>query len=156
GAENERAALTDLERRRREAGGQQIEDLQTERTRIEAARETRLVKRGQAQEACQKLEWRLSATPAEFAQMTSSAQREVDAWTEWQEKSREKHAALAAQLAGIQKEFTDAKEEVEALQRQPSNVSARALRLRAGIAAHLGLAEAALPFAAELIEVLPR
>jgi uncharacterized protein YPO0396 len=154
--ENERAALTDLERRRREVGGQQIEDLQTEKTRIEANRETRLVKRGQAQEACRKLEWRLSATPVEFAQLTSAAQREVDAWPEWQEKSRERHVALSTELAGLHKEFAEAKEEVEALRRQPSNVPARALRVRAAIAAHLGLAEAALPFAAELIEVLPR
>lgn len=154
--ENERAALTDLERRRREAGGQQIEDLQAEKTRIEATRETRLVKRGQAQDACRKLEWRLSATPVEFAQLASAAQCEVEAWPEWQEKSREKHAMLSTEAAAIQKEFAEATEEVEALRRQPSNVPARMLRLRAGIATHLGVTDTALPFAAELIEVLPR
>ena len=88
--------------------------------------------------------------------MTNAAKGEVESWPEWQEKSREKHAALSTELAAIQREFTEAKEEVEALRRQPSNVPARMLRLRAGIAAQLGVAESVLPFAAELIEVLPR
>ncbi|HZQ51860.1 MAG TPA: SbcC/MukB-like Walker B domain-containing protein [Bryobacteraceae bacterium] len=154
--ENERASLDDLQRQHRAAGGQQIEDLQKERQRTEELQEGRLRKRGEVQAACRKLVWPLPATPSEFAGMTTAAAREVEAWPEWQEESREKHAVLSTQLAKLQKDFAEAKEEVESLRRQSSNVPARMLQLRARLAGELGIAETALPFTAELIEVLPR
>src|SRR5581483_4046009 len=154
--ENERASLDDLQRQHRAAGGQPIEDLQKERQRTEELQEGRLRKRGEVQAACRKLVWPLPATPSEFAGMTTAAAREVEAWPEWQEESREKHAVLSTQLAKLQKDFAEAKEEVESLRRQSSNVPARMLQLRARLAGELGIAETALPFTAELIEVLPR
>lgn len=154
--ENDRALLEDLTAQRLAAGGRQIEDLQNEKRRTEELRDARLRKREEAQAACNKLGWELPAAPAEFAALTTAALREVETFPQWQEESGEKHARLAADQAALQREFQQIEEEVESLRRQPSNVPARMLKLRAGIAAELGVAETALPFAAELIEVLPK
>ena len=45
--------------------------------------------------------------------------------------------------------------EVQALQRQPSNIPADMLEMRRDIAVAIGISESALPFAGELIEVKP-
>src|SRR5712691_508122 len=154
--ENEEAALEDFHRRHRESGGQRIEDLEAEKRKTEGIRDERLRKRGQAQSACRQLGWLLPDSPYSFAETTAKARAEVENWSQWQEDARQKHFTLSSQLAKAEREFSEAKEEVEALRRQPSNVPARMLKLRAGIAGALGLAEAALPFAAELLEVLPK
>lgn len=154
--DNLRATLADLHRRRQEGGGQLIEALEAEHRILTQQRDMRLRRRDEAQTACRKLGVPLPATPDEFAALTSAAQREADAWQEQQEASRERHAQLSVEFSRLQQEFAAAKEEVEALRRQPSNVPARMLRLRTDIASALGIAEAALPFAAELVEVPPR
>jgi uncharacterized protein YPO0396 len=98
----------------------------------------------------------LPTAPAEFAALTTAAQRELEAWPERQEQSGERRAALAAEMAELRRRFQESSEEVESLRRQPSNVPVRMLRVRAALAAELGVAEAALPFAAELMEVPQR
>lgn len=154
--DNARAALEDLRTQHRESGGRQIEGLQSEKRRTEELRDARLRKRDEAQSACRKVGWQLPGSPSEFAEMRTAALREVEAWPQWQEEARERHSGLSAGLTRLQQEFAEAKEEAESLRRQPSNVPVRKLKLRAAIAAELGMAEGALPFAAELIEVLPR
>jgi len=153
--DNESAALRDLERRHRETGGQQIEELEAEKRRIEEARSHRLRKRQEVQSACEKVGIRTPAMPEDFAEMAAEARHELETWPDWQEDYREKFTALAAGREKAQAEFAAAKEEVESLRRQSSNVPAAFLKLRARIATELGLSEEVLPFAAELIEVLP-
>jgi len=150
---NTYAALEDLQRRRRDAGGQQIEDLQGEKGRLLSVRDGRLRRLDEAQVACRKLGRQFPQTPSGFGELTTMARRDVERWPEEQEQSRERHVALSAQRSAFEKEFSEAKEEVEALRRQSSNVPARMLKLRAAIASHVGVSEAALPFAAELVEV---
>ncbi len=153
---NREADLKDLQRQRLEAGGLQIEQLERERRDLAIRRDESLSKRGKAQRTCEQLGWLLPDQPAEFASLVNAAQQEIEQWREWQEKSRDRYAALSANLAGLEKEFSEARDEVESLLRQPSNVPANMLRLRATLTEELGLAEAALPFAAELMEVLPK
>lgn len=154
--ENDTAALRDLQRQQRESGGQQIEDLGAEKRRIEETRGYRLRKRNETQAACQKLGIPVPATPQALAEMAAGARHELETWPDWQEEYREKYAALAAGRDKAQAEFAAATEEVESLRRQSSSVPVGFLKLRARIASELGLAEDVLPFAAELIEVLPR
>lgn len=154
--DNDKSALRDLERRHRESGGQQVEDLEAEKIRTEGMRDARLRKREEAHSACNKLGWRIPDTPQAFAEMTSAARREAEELGERQEQAHEEYAALAAELAKAKSEFGEASEEAESLRRQASNVPVRSLQLRARIAADLGVSEAALPFAAELLEVLPK
>jgi uncharacterized protein YPO0396 len=151
--DNEQAALDDLRQQHREAGGLRIEELKSELGRTEKLRDERLRKRQDVQVASRKLGCELPASPSDFAALATAAARELASWPEQQERSRERYAALSAELTKCKQEFDEAREEAESLGRQPSNVDVRALKIRSAIAAELGLAEAALPFAAELIEV---
>ena len=63
---------------------------------------------------------------------------------------------MVNQKAEREREFLAAAEEVQALRRQPSNIPASMLALRTMITRKLGLADAALPFVGELLEVDPR
>lgn len=152
---NSEKSLEGLRDQLREAGGWQIENLRREKEGLEGQQEARLRKRGEAQRTCQQLGWRLPMKPSEFAELVNSARQELERWPDWQDKSREQYATLKLDLARLEKEFSDAKEEVESLLRQPSNVPAKMLGLRASLTQQLGIAETALPFTAELLEVLP-
>jgi uncharacterized protein YPO0396 len=152
---NESARLNDLRAQHRDAGGQRIEDLETERRNAEFTREERLRKRGRMQDACQALGWRLPDTPDAFGRMTSAAREKRDDGPEEQEGLQRRLADLAVELAAAQKDFASAKDEVAALSRQSSNVPAENLRIRRFVAHELGLDEGDLPFAAEWIEILP-
>ncbi|HEX7986861.1 MAG TPA: ATP-binding protein [Duganella sp.] len=152
--DNRNAALRDLEGRRRAAGGDQIEHLENERKTLQTQREERLRRRKQATEACEKLGWVLPGTPQGFAELVGLARQEIADWQAAgsdQEplllRDRERTSA-AATLAGVT-------QEIVSLRRQPSNIPAPMLELRRSIALAIGVAEAALPFVGELVEVKP-
>jgi uncharacterized protein YPO0396 len=95
-------------------------------------------------------------TPHRFAEMAAQARQEVENWQEQRVKRQQQQFALVNQKAEKEREFRAAAEEVNALRRQPSNIPASMLALRTVITRKLGLADPALPFVGELIEVDPR
>ena len=152
---NDAAALRDLERQHREAGGAQIEQWEAEKASLEAQRTDRLRKRSQAAEACGALGWSLPDSPHAFAEAVGNARREVEDRERRSNESREAQFGLAAEKKDAVTAFEQAMREVRALQRQPSNVPAVMLELRHDIAKAIGVSESALPFVAELVEVKP-
>ena len=154
--ENQRAVLDDLKRQHREQGGDRIERLETEKAGLERSRDECLRKRAQVETGCRKLGWVAPETPHRFAEMTAQARQEVETWQEQRVNRQQQQFALVNQKAEKEREFLVAAEEVKALRRQPSNVPAQMLGLRTVITRTLGLADAALPFVGELIEVDPR
>ena len=152
---NHTAALRDLERQHREMGGDQIEQWEAEKQGLEIQRTERLRKRGQAEDACRKLGWILPASPHGFAELTGNARQEVENWEGRSNETREAQFRLAAQKTQAESGFSQAVKEIHALKRQPSNIPADMLELRRDIAAAIGIAEVALPFVGELIEVKP-
>jgi len=153
GLENERAALGDLERQHRELGGERIERLEAERTAQEKSRDEALRRRARAEAASRKLDWALPATPQAFAELTAQARAEVEDWQLQRTRLQEQQFALMSQKGAKENEFTEAAAEVRALRRQPSNIPAHMLDLRARVAQEVELSETALPFAGEWIEV---
>jgi uncharacterized protein YPO0396 len=152
--DNRSAALRDLESRRRAAGGDQIEHLENEKTTLATQRDERLRRRRQATEACEKLGWTLQPDPQGFAALQGRARQEIDQWqavTADQEPmlvlDRERTEVSAA-LAGVTQELAS-------LRRQPSNIPVHMLEMRHAIAAAIGVADGALPFVGELVEVKP-
>jgi uncharacterized protein YPO0396 len=152
--DNRSAALRDLESRRRAAGGDQIEHLESERRTLETQREERLRRRKQAKQACDQLGWALPSNPQGFATMLGLARQEIADWQaggadqEPQLVLDRERTAAAATLAGVT-------QEIISMRRQPSNIPAPMLELRRSIALAIGVAEAALPFVGELVEVKP-
>ena len=152
--DNRTAALRDLERQRREAGGEQIEYFRNEIDTLESQRKERMRKRQQAVEACKALGWELRSTPHGFAELLGLARQEID---EWQNDDVQHDALLALdrQATDIRARRADIDREVASLRRQPSNIPAYMLELRRKIAEAVGVAESTLPFVGELIEVKP-
>lgn len=148
--------LRDLEEQHRELGGGRIERLEDEKREKEKLRMERQAKREQARGACQRLNWALPDNPHEFAEIIGQARREIESGQERAESLRSEQLELATQKKEIEKALAETVREVEALKRQPSNIPAHMLELRRQVAAALGLGEDALPFAGELIEVLPQ
>jgi uncharacterized protein YPO0396 len=152
--ENRRAMLRDLEQQRRDAGGDRIEHLEHEKTAHEAQRAERMRRRKQALDACVRLGWTLPGTPQGFAEILGAARQEIDNWSSADlaqepllvlDRARTEAAAKSAAVA----------EEIVSLRRQPSNIPAPMIALRREIAGAIGVAESALPFVGELIEVKP-
>jgi len=152
--DNRSAALRDLERQRREAGGEQIEFFRSEIETLGVQRKERMRKRSQAVDACKALGWDLRPDPQGFAELLGMARREID---EWQNDDLQQQALLT-----LDREATEVRarrvvvdHELASLRRQPSNIPAPMLELRRQIAEAIGVAEAALPFVGELVEVKP-
>jgi uncharacterized protein YPO0396 len=152
--DNRSAALRDLERQRREAGGEQIEFFRSEIDTLEIQRKERMRKRQQAVEACKALHWDLRPNPQGFAELLGMARQEID---DWQNDDAQQDALLALdrEATGVRTRRAVVDHELASLRRQPSNIPAPMLELRRQIAEAVGVAEAALPFVGELIEVKP-
>jgi uncharacterized protein YPO0396 len=152
--DNRSAALRDLERQRREAGGEQIEFFKNEIDALETQRKERMRKRAQAVEACKALGWDLRSNPQGFAELLGMARQEID---DWQNDDVQQDALLALdrEATEVRARRTVIDRELASLRRQPSNIPAPMLELRRQIAEAVGVAEAALPFVGELVEVKP-
>jgi uncharacterized protein YPO0396 len=92
-------------------------------------------------------------TPHIFAQLLGEARREIEDWEQSNHATREEQIQLAGKKKEAENSFSEAVKEVEALRRQPSNIQGYMLELRQNIATAIGVAEGALPFVGELIEV---
>ena len=150
--DNRTAALRDLERQRREAGGEQIESFENELRVLATQRDERMRKRRQAVDACKALDLDFPAKPHGFAEMLGRARQEIE---DWQNDDRQQDAMLALdrELTDIRRNRDTIGKELASLRRQPSNIPAPMLEMRRQIAHATGIAETALPFAGELIEV---
>lgn len=153
--DNQASTLRDLERQHREAGGDQIEQWEAEKSGLESQRTDRLRKRGQAEDACNKLGLSLPDSPQAFAELLGNARQEVENWEQRSNDSRNEQFRLDREKKDAETAFANALKEVQALQRQPSNIPADMLEMRRDIATAIGISESALPFVGELIDVKP-
>jgi uncharacterized protein YPO0396 len=147
--------LRELERRHWEAGGDQVENWQAEKSALEQQREQCLRKQGQAKEACRQLDWVFPDSPHRFAELVGGARQELERRESDSARSREERDQLVIQKRESQTAFTQTISEVKSLERQPSNIPAHMLDLREELAAAIGASSSALPFIGELIEVKP-
>ncbi|MHB1567388.1 MAG: ATP-binding protein [Acidiferrobacter sp.] len=152
---NHRAHLHDLEIAHQAAGGAAITQWQTEKAALEEQRAERLRKRAQAAAACQALGYPLPDSPLRFAERLAQARTEAEGFAERSRAIRNQQFACADQRRTAEEAFAQAVKEVEALRRQPTNIPADMLALRATLAQALQMADEALPFVGELLEVKP-
>lgn len=151
--DNHKSQLILLEDEHRELGGDQIERLVQEKTQNEQFRDQRLGKREQAREACKHLGWTLPDTPQAHAELTTEARDIVEKWKDDSDKDQLQRDGLRDKKKESETEFVMVLKEIDAMQRQPSNIPFYMLELRQNITDELGLAETDLPFVGELIEV---
>ncbi len=144
--------LQGLQQQRRAAGGERIELLEGERAIQLTQREQRMRKREQALEACRRLDWDFAGSPEGFAELAGRARREIEASQE-DDSAHDTMMTLARERDEARTQHEAVEQEVRSLRRQPSNIPAPFLAMRRELAQSIGVAETALPFAGELIEV---
>ncbi len=142
-----------LRARHREQGGARIEQLQAEYERFESDRDERLRRRATAETACRVLEWRIADNSPDFAAQLARAQQLLDAGQVASAEADQR--MLESSLAKTQAEqaLTAVRAEIRALESSPSNIPAHLQSLRDRLCEALGLANTALPFVGELIQV---
>lgn len=144
--------LHGLQQQRREAGGERIELLEGERASNETLRAQRMRKREQAIEACKGLDWQFAGSPEGFAELAGRARREIED-AQADDQAHDTLMALVRALDETSALHASVEQEARSLRRQPSNIPAPFLSMRRELAQSIGVAETALPFAGELIEV---
>jgi len=151
--DNHTIVLQDMERQHKEIGGDQIEKWEKEKQSLEGQRTERLRKRDQAASACKELDWILAETPQGFAEQVGQARDEIEGLENKNKSVQEELLTWHSKKKETESAFSNVHREVKALQSQPSNIPADMLDLREKIASAIGISNAALPFAGELIEV---
>lgn len=151
--DNHEEKLADLERQRREQGGERIDELERERERVERERDQRASKRAQAEHACHRLGQALAGSAHGFAEQVATARRCLEDGHAQAAALDERIGERIVAASGQEKRFAEVRAEIETLKRNPSNIPAPMQALRARLCADTGLAEAALPFVGELLQV---
>ncbi|MCL2557829.1 MAG: hypothetical protein FWE09_05065, partial [Treponema sp.] len=126
---------------------------ENERNSLYEQRAQRLRKRDQAMEACAELGWMLGEAPQGFAELLGKARAEIERLESGKGASTDELLKVGGKKQEAESAFIKIRSEISALERQPSNIPARMIEMRGKIAAAIGIAEGALPFVGELIEV---
>lgn len=153
--ENHEALLSELDRQRREQGGEAIDKLERDKTQAATERDERNKRRGKAEQACGELGWTLSSSARGFAEQAGEARGLL-------ENARDRAGAVEEQMDAFKRQKLEAEQrfgvvraEIESLKRTPSNIPAQLQALRARLCQDLGLSENVLPFVGELLQVKP-
>jgi uncharacterized protein YPO0396 len=147
--------LSLLQARHRAEGGDRIEALERDLGEAGRERDKRLRYRDDAERLCRQLQWDPPANPESLAELVGRARTVVEGWQRAQARAEQERDGVRDQRREVAQGLAMAESELNALLRQPSNIPARMLTLRAEMAGALGLQEAALPFVGELIQVKP-
>ena len=151
--EQHQRELGELQTRHREQGGDRIEQLERDHDSVSRERDTCLRHRGVADTACRQLDWQLAGTPQGFAEQLARSRSLLDAGQDAASHADQRMLELSMQKNEAAHAFTSARAEIAALEAHPSNIPAHLQALRSRLCAAVGLAETALPFAGELIQV---
>lgn len=152
-AQQEADLLRSLEDRRRGMGGGVIEQLENQVAVAEAQKQPCLKKRESAAAACRSLDWDLPNAPAAFVKISGEARQRLLRADEEREQDEADKDSLKRRQEELGRRLQALRLEVEAMERQPSNIPARMLAVRHSIAVAIGLPDDRLPFAGELLEV---
>jgi uncharacterized protein YPO0396 len=151
-ADDEFRVLTHLKTRREGLAGA-IASLQRELAGAEEELPRRAQKRSQAEGACRSLGWSMAESAPRFVELVARAKDGLERDEELSRDLDQRKEALKDAERPLLSEFQEVRQEIEAMERQPSNIPAHMLALRAQIAKGVGIPEESLPFVGELIEV---
>lgn len=136
-------------------GGGEIDRLERDLGRAAQDRSDRIRRYELAGQACAALGITLANDPTRFIVQRDAARRRVEAARSARRALDEKLVAAQVEAKQTDEAFVKLVAELQALRRHPSNLPESAQALRRRVCEALGLAETALPFAGELIQVRP-
>jgi uncharacterized protein YPO0396 len=153
--QQEGATLRSLQDHRRGCGGALIEELEQQAKAAEQEKQPRLDKRSQAEKACALLGWTLPSDGVEFPRLAEKARQRLSEAGELEQELESRRDALKRQQDELASKLQAARREIEAMERQRSNIPSEMLDIRSAIARAVGVGEESLPFVGELLEVRP-
>lgn len=153
--EHEFEKLTDLRRQKVDMGAGILDRLQSDIQTAEAAKPDRLRKRDQAIKACITMGWPAPDAAVSFVQCVETAKQRVLKAGELRTEAEQRKFELRDKHRQASDEFKSVLSEVDALERQRSNLPGKLLATRQLMATSLNIPEEKLPFVGELIEVRP-
>ncbi len=136
-----------------EQGGAQITQLEERQQRLQREHEDRVRRRGAADHAARTLDLELADNPHAFAAQRARAREQLESAQARQEEADNQRLACAMDKREAEKAFAEARREITALEANRSAIPSGLQALRARLCQALNLAESALPFVGELIEV---
>ncbi len=151
-AERELLTLNQL-KARREGLASNLASLERELGRARDELPQRERRWRQAESACHALGWRQPKGPSEFVGVVNQAKDRVESDAQITRELETRKLQLRDQERPKAAEFQEVRAEIAAMERQPSNIPAHMLALRARLAQSTGIPEESLPFVGELIEV---
>lgn len=154
-SEAEFQKLNELKTRRSQLGGGVLEKLHSDLKTAEDAKPERLRRRKLAEEACKTMGWAMPDDVVWFVHRSTAAREHVAKAHERSKALKTRQAEVTLKLRDTSKRLEDVVREVRAMERQPSNIPDRLLRVRSDISEATGISEDNLPFVGELLEVRP-
>ncbi|MBN6102683.1 ATP-binding protein [Xanthomonas sp. CFBP 8703] len=151
--DNHEQKLAERETEQRAQGGERVEALERERGRVERERDERMRRRSQVEQACRQLGMGLAGSAAGFAEQVAQARALREGVAGDASALDEAIAERMAERREDERRFAAIRTEIDALHKAPSSIPAPMQALRARLCADTGLAEAALPFVGELMQV---
>jgi uncharacterized protein YPO0396 len=151
--DNHEQRIADLERQRREQGGDAIDQLEREHEQVSRERDERLRRRSKIEQSCRGLGWSMPGTAHGFAELAGQARELLDGARNRAAAAEERMDALKRDHARATQRFQDVRAEIDALKRHPSSIPAHIQAIRARLCQELGLSENTLPFVGELLQV---
>lgn len=136
------------------AGGAQLQSLEGRIKEAEDKRGTRMAKSELAKAASEALGWKAPETAAEFLEVQAQA-RALLHGPSVSDELEQRRDPVKREFDRLSERLKELRAEIESLERNPSNIPAPFLRLRAELAQELGVDTKELPFAGELMEVRP-
>lgn len=154
-ADDEFVKLTDLQRQKFKLGADVLDRLDDDIKAAEAEKPGRITKRDLAAAACKVMGWAVPDSVVWFVQRVDAAKQRVLKARDLQKELEERKDQLKTDHRLASEEFRKTVAEVNALERQKSNLPARLVDLRERMACDLSIPEEKLPFVGELLEVRP-
>jgi uncharacterized protein YPO0396 len=152
-AGREAGKLTELRDRRADQGGRLLEKLEADKKDAEDRLPGLVRKRDIAQAACRTLGWSMPDEVIAFANLAAAARERVEGAADRDRMLRQQAQDARDRHRTAESEFGTVRREIQAMERQPSNIPSAYLDMRRDMAKALGLEESRLAFAGELIEV---
>jgi uncharacterized protein YPO0396 len=151
--DNHEHKLADLERQRREQGGEAIEQLEREQEQVVRERDERMRRRNKVEHACRELSWTVPSTAHGFAELAAQARELIEGARDCAIALEDRMDVLKRERDEAARRFTEVRSEIDSLKRNPSSIPAPVQAMRVRLCQELGLAENSLPFVGELLQV---
>lgn len=144
-----------LKKEHYQSGGEIIEQLQAQKLVAQKAFDSAKRRQAALEEPFKIVEKKLPATGAKFEVLARELRDERDALQTAEAELTQKRDETNVERARSAEQFAALRDEIELMKARPTNIPVKFVALRDELAGKLGLSASDLPFAGELLQILP-